>query len=203
MGQEILVPSLVGSSASGFFLCCNQWVSWDWCDLMACWDEAVGRRAGRGWEGVGGCFQSHWRDCWKDSVSCWLLAGGALSSWHVGLSIRAAQGSCLHVPERESQQDGSHGHLQLNLGSASYHSCCVLFIRIKSLGPAHVQGQGITQGIKTTGGHFKVHLSHQLLHRCVSFGLTFLFDLLRRKRRFVRGSWKSSNGIKSYLYQGT
>lgn len=63
------------------------------------------------------------------------------------------------------------------LGSASYHSCCILLIRSKSLDPAHVQGEEIIQGMRTPENHLKDCLPHHLLHRCVSFGVTFLFEL--------------------------
>ena len=42
--------------------------------------------------------------------------------------------------------------------------------------------EGIIQGVGTTGNHFNNTYHTSFLHRCVLFGLTFLFDRQRRKK---------------------
>lgn len=99
---------------------------------------------------------------------------------HVGLSIRAAhlRAGLLRASEKGLKDVSKTEAVMLYnlLKVAFYHFCYISFIRGKSLGTAHIQGEKILQGMKTIEGHSKDCLPHQPSHKRVSFGLTFVFN---------------------------
>lgn len=100
-------------------------------------------------------LESYWTEflmsCWQEaslsSLPCGPLQGAActrqLASWWGWAAANWRQKREL-VGERACQQDTGYNVLQSNLGSAPYCFCHIP-VRSTSLGPVHIQGEGLTQ----------------------------------------------------------
>lgn len=92
-------------------------------------------------------------DCWTENL---ILAGywleATLSSWPCGSFPGEAYnmaGDFIKISQRRGELEEIEGMVFHNLISEvpSYHLCCTLFIRNKSLSPAHTKGKNYTRHI--------------------------------------------------------